>query len=371
MFGGHRFTLGAKNFVAAVQEFPLNGLPARLAEGIAYLRALILDVNITAITQGGGGAATPLDLHNIIQQALVSDGDGKPWGPVLMNGQTLSEHDYIGTAEAIPFTDANGDAQVGAGAGPVARRFQLIYDYGMFGEEGKEFCPPCAALQSGNFKVSMQTANANTTGNPTLTATLYGVVYPQAKIKAVPRIVTQVAQVPSQNDKLPGSGMLLSHFLECTAAIVAADITNITLDGDGPILRQADVLNLRGREYNQNPEVTSCLRTRHFADPVGATFPRAVPVYPATKGRNVPLSARPRSQRYNQLWVGAPTIGNWRNVTTVAMELSDVETERQWSANGVKEAPSDANTLYGASNGNIVVNDSLKPYLAKTYAGGA
>lgn len=361
-----RYVLGSKQFVAAPQTIDLSAIPAKEAGGNGFVKLLILDVLCSSITTTAGGTTNPIDLHNIIQQVKVDDGK-TPWGPVVLPGQTLSEHDFLSRGEPWPFSnDINGDNSIAPSTSGATRRFQLVYDYSEFGDTGEEFMPPSAALRTGKLTFSMQLPPFVTAGNLTLTLTAYVVTMPQAKISAKSRIQTFPTVLASKQFNLGMSGMLLSWFFEASANIVAGDLTNVTLTADGePVMNQADVLSLRGVAYHWNPEVTTTQMLRHFCDPVGGTTPRATPVFPNMPGRKMQLSKCPTATTFSALIVGALTLANYTSIATIAEELTDAEVGKQWVAQGAKPGtmPNAGNVRHHSANGNPVVNARIKGYV--------
>lgn len=355
--------LGSKTFSSAPQNIPLDSLPSVEAGGISRLKALVMDVNITAITSGAGGAITPVDLHNITSQIKVDDGKNV-WGPELLNGQTLSEIDFQASGRARPFTDANGDANIALSTGPVARRFRLVWDFSNYGKDGTEYCPACDVLRDGKFSWSY-TAPANISGNPTIAWTLYAETFPSAKVYAAPRLTARAQQFPSKQFSVQSSGFLMLWLAESSANVVAADLTNVSLSASGgPVMEQADVLNLRGREYDMNPSVTSALLQQHFSDPVGGTFPRAVPLYPNRPTKGMPVSMFANG-KLSTIVVGNPTLANYQSVTVTAEDLDGQQTAHQWAKQGSPEAPHADNTDHATADGNKLGNDRIRPALGR------
>src|SRR4051794_35272891 len=109
-----RVRLGSGAYVAGspLAPIPLTSLPIKEPGGISYLARIVVDVNITSVTTGAGGACAPIEFHNLIAQLTVNDGTS-PWGPDRLSGEYLAAHDYLMGGMPVPYTtDANGDANL-------------------------------------------------------------------------------------------------------------------------------------------------------------------------------------------------------------------------------------------------------------------
>jgi hypothetical protein len=344
------------------QTWKLDDIPDRDSAGIHYIDRVEFNVAISALTQGGGGAASPLAQHNILGQITMNANDGKAWGPNNVNAQTVDESRYLATGKPLPFArDINGDANVAAGAGPVTRAFRVVFDFDAYGRPGT-YTPPASYFKNGSI-TSVLAVPAN---NTTLTGTIQVVVYThgEPKLRAVPRIELTANNLNSKDFTWQGSGVLLQAFLESSADVVAADITNLTMKGSGgfEIMSQVDILASRSESYVHNPEVAASNLLRHFCDPVGGTTPRAVPVFPATPTYEG-IQSLPSSDKYTSKLVGAPTITNYAACTVVAAPMSTEEGNKQLIAQGA-DRDAIASTMHDVPGG-VVHNDRLKSFIPK------
>lgn len=346
--------------LTGAQTWDFKKLKARDSSGIHYIDRIEFLVIITAITQGGGAAAAPRDLHNILSGVIVEANDGDAWGPNNVNAQTIDESRYQATGMALPYAgDIAGDANVAAGAGPVTRSFRVVWDYNAYGRPGT-YTPPAVFFKAaGSISITITPPGSNVT----LTGTIQPIVYThgEAKMRAVPRITLRGNKINALDFQFPGNGMCLQMGLEKTTAWAAADMTNISVQADDmALLTQDPVLYERADDYNENPEVTACYLLRHFMDPVGGTYPYAIPVFPP-EPTTAGIAALPTADAYTAKIVGAvdPTLVTAYTVIVDPLDKSFASLQLQ--AQGAEKGAT-AMTAHDVPGG-VVHNDRIANYV--------
>lgn len=353
------------------QDFDLSFIDRDSGGDLNYLDALWIDFSITALTQGAGSGATVKEIHDSISNVQIQSNG--PWGPEALSGSDLAALHYHARGMAFPWTDANGDATVAAGAGPVARRFIVpIFCPAWFGREGTEFTPLAECLNSGILKANFANPDADTT-TFTFAATLFAMCHREAKIKAVAPLHYTKQTLKSSNASLPirGPALLVQHGVYKPAASrTAAEITEVMLkSGNQSILTLSDATNLYNPWLWQNPEVTSMRIVRHFADPVGGTNINYLPLTPNGRQKDTSLSEMASGLSFDQNLLGSLTASQYQNLSVWAEALEDTEVERQWASVGAIGSAKDGSEA--TRNGNANANNRLYPYLPRVFSAGA
>lgn len=350
------------------QDFDLSFIDRDSGGDLNYLDALWIDYSITALTQGAGSGATVKEIHDTISNVqLQANGS---WGPEALSGSDLAAIHYHARGNAFPWVDANGDATVAAGAGPVARRFVVpIFCPALFGRQGTEFTPLAEVINSGIVKANFANPDADTT-TFTFAATMFAFCHREAKIKAVAPLHYTKQTLKSSNASLPirGPALLVQHGLwKPGSNRTAAEVTEVVLkSGNQSILSLADPTNTFNPALWQNPEVTSIRLVRHFADPVGGTNINYLPLVPNGKQRETSISEMASGLSFDQNLLGSLTASQYQNLSVWAEALEDTEVERQWASVGAigSAAAGSPHTM----NGNANANDRLYPYLPRVFS---
>lgn len=333
----------------------LRGLPSG-----AKLVAIEIDSNFTAITQGGGGGLTALQLHNLIQNLTISDGS-EPWGPVAISGERVAQTHYFASGIKIPYTtDANGDQAVAAGAGPTPRRFRQVYDYRVFAPKDDQFafCPPTDRMKGGNVAFTFAATPAN---NTLLTGsyTVYAwVKYTKAKGVAA-RIKTIAQAFVGTGFDLTASGLLLQLVGRDANAILAADFTGLRLYADGmPLVTLAAHPGTARPDALEKANSAAILNGMQetFSDPIGGAFPRALALYPAPP--RSPLGDLPTAQSYKLEFEGALVVADWSATVTYVERLSQAEREAQVDSCGCSAEEKAGSVLIPTGRGGSVLTST-------------
>lgn len=309
-----------------IGKFVLSGLPSgSVGNMVPYLTKIEIVMDWSATVGNGGQAVTALQLANLLSKCTM-DVAGGPWGPVNMSGEQLRIHNFFQSGKSLPFAaNSAGDTGAANNAGAITRKVRHVYSFEALGpkDDPWAFCPPCAALRTGNVNISMGTLITNTTNTATSFQIYFHVVW-RSEAQSVSRVRTLAQAFGGSGQSILQSGLLLRLIAHnITADFSAGDITPLQFYKDGvQLLDILDPMDERGAEYYEVAKVTSALLQESFADPLGGNFVRAVNVYPL-HGPREKMGDLPVGDNFKYQFGGAGTTANEEWIFTVAEKQSD------------------------------------------------
>jgi hypothetical protein len=355
------------------RNFKLNGIKTQGPGGIGRLKRVIIDLDLDITTDATVGGMTTAELYKLVASVTISDGK-ESWGANQLPGVALAARDYISSGRAHSYIEkASGDAAIPASTNNAIRHFQLVYDYGRYGEKGDELCPASKEfVDNGTVNVKFGVFPDNVTVNTgNIQVICEGFFEP--KVKAVPRIFTEVMS-PTGNDTALGfSGQLLALDLmqplndpgTAPDHFDGTEISTMTLSADSvSIIDQTDPQLLRPEELNVNPEVASADVQRHFVDPIGGTNPVVLPLFPLGPTDGCPLGNLPTGDTFQLKLVGTGAFADMQLIKTYSRKLTNPDIGLQWKKCGCKDPSVDASTkIHDTANKAPLVNDRLDGFL--------